>query len=76
MEELRQELNQCVEYNQKMYSTMRELLDRTDSLKRDIEMALTSQPPLTLREFAQGETTQGLELELHGSPEESEGSLG
>lgn len=46
VEDMRQELTQCVEYNQKMYSTMRELLGRTEALKMDTEGALALQPPL------------------------------
>lgn len=62
VEELRQELTQCVEFNQKMYSTMRELLEKTDTLKRDIEVALALQPPMTSPEFSHPSRTSRLEL--------------
>ena len=72
IEEMRQELTQCVEYNQKMYSTMRELLERTEALKRDIEGALAMQPPTISLDSSHPSRTNS--LDLFTSPTSSNGS--
>ena len=73
VEELRQELTQCVEFNQRMYLTMRELLERTEALKRDLEGALALQPPMTSLESSHSSRTDSLDLSTvptssNGSP--------
>ena len=73
VEEMRQELVQCVEYNQKMYLTMRELLERTEALKKDIESALALQPPVTSLDPSHASRTNG--WDLFTSPTSSNGSL-
>ena len=72
VEEMRQELIQCVEYNQKMYLTMQELLERTESLKKDIESALALQPPVNSLEASHASRTNG--WDLFASPTSSNGS--
>jgi hypothetical protein len=72
VEELRQELTQSAEYNQKMYSTMRELLNRTEVLRKDIERALALQPPITSLESSHTSRTNSLDLLT--SPGSSSGS--
>lgn len=47
MEELHRELSQCVDINQKMQHSMRNLLERTDNLKRDIVAILEVKMPAT-----------------------------
>jgi uncharacterized membrane protein YccC len=72
VEELRLELTQCLEYNHNLYSTMRELLERTEALKRDIEGALDLQPPLSSVEYSHPSRTDS--LDLFNSPTSSSGS--
>jgi hypothetical protein len=62
VEEMRLELMQSTEFNQKMYMSVRELLDRTESLKRDMEAILAKQPPVISPDYACDS------LELNTSP--------
>lgn len=72
VEEMRQELIQCVEYNQKMYLTMWELLERTEALKKDIASALALRPPVTSLEASHASKTNS--WDLFTSPTSSNGS--
>jgi CTP:molybdopterin cytidylyltransferase MocA len=47
VEELHWELAQCMDINQKMQHSMRNLLERTDNLKRDIVAILEIKMPAT-----------------------------
>jgi hypothetical protein len=49
---LKQDLADCTEENQKMYTTMRGLLERTETLKLAIEEALTAHKPRTYRSMS------------------------
>lgn len=69
VEEMRQELMQCTEFNQKLYMNVRELLDRTDSLKRELEAILATQPPTTSVDTASNPSSRTNSMELHTSPE-------
>jgi hypothetical protein len=55
MEELRQELAQCVDFNRKMQDSVRGLLERADDLKKDIEGILAMKMPVTSLDPATGE---------------------
>jgi hypothetical protein len=66
---MRQELMQCTEFNQKMYMGVRELLDRTESLKRDMEAILATQPPVISTDYAWNSNSRTNSMELHTSPE-------
>jgi hypothetical protein len=55
MEELRQELAQCVDSNRKMQDSIRSLLERADNLKKDIEAVLAVKMPVTSLDAATGE---------------------
>ena len=70
---MQQELTQCVEYTQKIHQTMRELLERTDALKKDIESALALQPPALSLEASRPSRTSS--WEFFTSPASSNGSL-
>ena len=52
VEELRQELTKCLEYNQNLFGAMRELLERTEALKVDIEGVLALNLPLSSVEYS------------------------
>lgn len=56
-------LNQCVEFNQKMYLSVQELRNRTESLKRDIETILSMQPHTPSFETSWSSRTSSLELQ-------------
>lgn len=73
VEEMRLELIQCVEFNQKMQMSVRELLDRTEALKRDMEAILALQPPITSCDTSSPSRTNS--MELHTSPESSSDCL-
>jgi hypothetical protein len=61
-----------MEYNQKMYSIMRELLERTEALKKDIEGALALQPPITSVDSSHPSRTHS--SDIFASPTSSNGS--
>ena len=74
MEELRQELARCVDFNRKMQDSVRGLLERAHDLKRDIEGILAAKMPITSLDAATGEqrhtadsgaTTPESECSLH-----------
>jgi len=67
VDELRQELMQSVEFNQKMYSSVRQLLGRTEMLKQDMEALLAVQPPAISSEVPQNSRTNSMEFQT--SPE-------
>lgn len=72
MDEMRQELIRSSEYNQAMYARMQELLERTESLKRDLESALSMRPPVMMSFEGPEGSRQGSRLgslEVEGSPE-------
>lgn len=69
VEEMRLELMQCNEFNQKLYSSVRELLDQTEGLKRDMEALLATQPPATFCDAAWSSRTSS--FDLNTSPESS-----
>jgi hypothetical protein len=51
VEELRQEISECSEYNQGMHQTMQALLKTTESLKGAIESALAQKPPRSSQDY-------------------------
>jgi hypothetical protein len=69
VEEMRHELVQCTEFNQKLYSNVRDLMERTESLKKDLEAILSTQPPITTCDSDWNSRTNS--MELHTSPEYS-----
>jgi hypothetical protein len=73
MEELRQELAQCVDFNRKMQDSVRGLLERADELKRDIEGILATKMPITSLDPATGEQRHTADSET--ATPESEASL-
>jgi hypothetical protein len=55
MEEMRQELAQCVDFNRKMQDSVRSLLERADDLRRDVESILAVKMPATSLDAPTGE---------------------
>jgi len=66
VEEMRQELLQCTEFNQRLYSSVRELMERTDSLKKDMEAILSMEPPVTSCDTEWTSRTNS--MDIHTSP--------
>ena len=71
VEEMRLELTQCFEINQKMYMSVRELLDRTETLKQEMEAILAFQPLFSSWDTPAPSRTNS--MDLHTSPESSFG---
>lgn len=73
MEEMRQELALCVDFNRKMQDSVRGLLERADELKRDVEAILAVKMPATSLDAPNGE--QRLSAESGTASPESETSM-
>lgn len=67
MEELRQELAQCVAFNNEMQDNVRGLQERAEHLKKDIEALLAMKMPITSLDTPKGDRN-GAESGT-GSPE-------
>jgi hypothetical protein len=64
VEELQQKLSQCVGYNQKIYYSVRELFEKLEALKKDLEGAVALGLPLLSPESFQSSRTNSVDGRL------------